>query len=757
MTLLWTIYLWIVSTLLGIVVFPALFHAVPRLKDRGWGISRVVGLVAVTWLAWLLSSFKILPFGWFGILAAAAGAAAVSAWFVTRGNGGIGRFLKKNASLIVFEEGVFIASLAVFLFVIAHNPDIAPNTEAMMDYAMLNSVVQTDYFPALDSWFAGRTINYYYYGFILSGVLQHLTAIPLPVFFNLAVGLMYALFTLALFSLGYNLTGKRSIGVLLAFLGMFAGNLDGFIQFLQGDFANFNFFRSSRVLTQIEPGNIIIDYPITEFPFFSLLWGDLHPYVIAYPLQAAVITLLLNLAGAAKTGLASLGEKLDAGAANLLFLALSTGVLFGTNTWDYPIYLFLGVLVLGLIHWRAEGKPAEKLTAFLLPAAALTVLSFILFAPFNLRFLAEQAEGGRGGIGLVTVRTPTPKFLVHFGIFFFFLTVYATTRLVSIVRGRRAASASKKRGAPLALLVLITAVVLIQNPPWGLFAYAVVPAAIFFLAYLALTLFPKRGDDGFPCLVILSGLGLILLCEFFYLVDHYTGGGYFRMNTVFKLYIHAWIFLAVGAVWGYFSVGRMIPENSSGRRLWTGAMALAVIVGFFYPWGALNSRLKNSANLRRAGRDLPTLDGTAYIPQPVPAHQREDWRWDHDDWLAIEWINDNIPGRPVILETAANAYHWASRVSTFTGLPTIVGWMNHQAGWRNDWTEPSRRGRDVDTIYSTTDAGLARRIMNNYGVEYVFIGNLERGRYPRPGLEKFERLGREVYRRGAVTIYRVGR
>jgi uncharacterized membrane protein len=185
------------------------------------------------------------------------------------------------------------------------------------------------------------------------------------------------------------------------------------------------------------------------------------------------------------------------------------------------------------------------------------------------------------------------------------------------------------------------------------------------------------------------------------------------------------------------------------RRLWGVITALVFGLGLLYPWGALRVRF-------RGAQDPLTLDGVAYVSRPVPSYQREDWRWDSDDWQAIEWIKDNIKGRPVILETAANAYHWASRVSTFTGLPTLVGWMNHQAGWRNDWTEPARRGRNADTIYSTTDNTLARSLLLLYGVRYVFIGNLERKRYPSEGLEKFERLGQAIYRQGPVTIYRLG-
>jgi uncharacterized membrane protein len=102
------------------------------------------------------------------------------------------------------------------------------------------------------------------------------------------------------------------------------------------------------------------------------------------------------------------------------------------------------------------------------------------------------------------------------------------------------------------------------------------------------------------------------------------------------------------------------------------------------------------------------------------------------------------------------AYHWASRVATFTGLPIPIGWSNHEAGWRNDWKEPGQRKQDVDLLYRTGDLNSALFLIRKYGIEYVFIGSVERERYPAEGLRKFARLGEVVYREGPVEIWAVG-
>ncbi|MCX6349717.1 MAG: DUF2298 domain-containing protein [Candidatus Aureabacteria bacterium] len=674
----------------------------------------------------------------------AALVALVSGIFGWRNRAELFAYIRENKRLLLGLEAFFFVAFLLFLWIVSLNPDINPDSERFMDYALLNGIDRTDYFPPPDPWLSGKTMNYYYYGYIMMAALHKLAAISLPLFFNLALALVYALFTLTCFGMGLNLSGKIAYGWLAAFALMFIGNFDGFIQIVQGKYAGFDFFHGARVLVQGPPENPL-DYPINEFPFFSLMWGDLHAYVIAFPLNFAILNLLLNLALSAGRGFRILGEKVPERVLHLVVLSLMIGALFGTNTWDYPIYLAVAAALIAFMHLRGEGEIGIKLIHFLPLAAALAVLSFFLYAPFNLPFLREQAAQGRGGIGIVSLRSPIGLFLAAFGVYLFFPAVY----LVAQARGW--GEGKKIFQGPFLLFLVAALIVVAASGPRTFFGETYVFLILLFLL-LSLVLFsPGRSPtEIFALILTLAALGLAVVCEFFFLRDHYQGSGYQRMNTVFKIYIHVWLLLGAAAVAFILQLNRLLQSREGLRLLWKTATAAVLFAGFFYTFGALGARIR--------GRSRPaTLDGIAYIDKPVPSYQKEEWRWDKDDWEAIVWMKENIPGRPVVLEAADNAYHWASRVSTFTGFPTLVGWVNHESGWRNSWKEPQERDRDTKTLYTTADANLAIYLIGKYGIGYVFIGALERNRYPAEGLEKFKRIGERVYAKGAVEIYRVGK
>jgi uncharacterized membrane protein len=128
------------------------------------------------------------------------------------------------------------------------------------------------------------------------------------------------------------------------------------------------------------------------------------------------------------------------------------------------------------------------------------------------------------------------------------------------------------------------------------------------------------------------------------------------------------------------------------------------------------------------------------------------------DAQAIRWMQDNVQGTPVVLEGRSPVYHWGSRFSIYTGLPTILGWDVHEGQQRTGYSGMiQERIGDVERAYSSTNPQDLLNVLRKYQVRYLVVGGLERKYYPPAGLAKFRNMPelRLVYDADDVQIYEV--
>jgi uncharacterized membrane protein len=231
-------------------------------------------------------------------------------------------------------------------------------------------------------------------------------------------------------------------------------------------------------------------------------------------------------------------------------------------------------------------------------------------------------------------------------------------------------------------------------------------------------------------------VGLIGIGELLYIRDAFDGTASYRFNTVFKAGYQAWFLLGIAAACALFwSRGRL---RRGLRAAWLVGVAGLVALAVVYPVAGSYSRTD-------AFRRTPTLDGLGWLERRAPG-----------DVAAIGWLRANTTGSPVVLETIGRDFDpdGRGRISTFTGLPTVLAWGGHEIQWGRD---PDERSVDVGRIYRSTKAGEAARLLARYGVSYVVVGPLERRDYPPSSLAKFDRLGAVAFRSGRTTVYRIAR
>ncbi len=380
----------IVLFTLGPVSLPVAGWLFPTLRDRGACVARLVGLLAIGWLAWLPAASGLLRFGqslhlagtlWFAL------AAILFAWK----HEDLFRSLRRNARRILFSEILFWSVFAFFLWLRSLQPDLWhpwAGGEKPMDLAFLTSTAQSPFFPPPNPWLSGAFLNYYYYGFVLcSGLIRATGILPstaynllLPTFAALTAGAVFAIAS-SLVSAFRSRPGRRgtlSAGLLAVLLTLFLGNFGQVRWLLQGrpGHGNSGYWAASRVIN-VPEGDV---QPITEFPFFSQLYGDLHAHVMALPIAAFCLLLSLQLLRRFHP-------------VRLFAAALALGSLWITNAWDFPVQAAILAFVLLFPAFKKRFPLPD--TRLLLSRIGWTLLALaaarLLFLPFHAKTLAHPA------------------------------------------------------------------------------------------------------------------------------------------------------------------------------------------------------------------------------------------------------------------------------------------------------------------------------------------------------------------------------
>jgi len=316
----------------------------------------------------------------------------------------------------------------------------------------------------------------------------------------------------------------------------------------------------------------------------------------------------------------------------------------------------------------------------------------------------------------------------------------------------------------LAAVGLAALLVVLERPTAGL---AIVPLVLA-LAFAVRRWTPP--ENAFVMLLLALGLGIVAGTELIYLRDFLDGGDWYRMNTLFKFSVPAWLFLGLAG-------GVMLPRvwATAGRRPiwlrwpWRGLVLLLLVFGLaFLPLG-VPSRVRDRFPGPRPA--IGTPDGAAFMT--VGRYSWPDSKHTVElayDYLAIHWLLDHVTGTPVVAEAPAGGYTVAGqsvgydyyragglRVASLTGFPTFVGQHQYEQRPADQVGERTRLGQ---TFFSTTDIARARELMRELRVGYIYVGTLERTLFSVDALRKFDvlvELGEleVVYQNSRVTIYRL--
>ena len=139
-----------------------------------------------------------------------------------------------------------------------------------------------------------------------------------------------------------------------------------------------------------------------------------------------------------------------------------------------------------------------------------------------------------------------------------------------------------------------------------------------------------------------------------------------------------------------------------------------------------------------------TLDGLAFLQ-----NDRRTGR--AGEYEAIAWLRDRAAwGR--LAEAVGDDYSEYGRISSSTGLPTILGWRGHELQWRGSARLFEGHAEDVAAIYQSSDGPLVRGLLDKHRVRYIYRGHREAVKYGDDLLGGFEFL-KSAFSADGVSIY----
>ena len=792
--------------LLGWIVYPFTRLAMKKLPDHGYPFSRLIGLLLLALITWLAGSngaaFSRLTIGIvIGLLLVGN---VVLAYYQREE---LKTELRERKWYFIAVEAVFLLFFVIDLLVRIGNPDLWhpwKGGEKPMDLSYFTAVLKSTTFPPYDPWFAGGYINYYYYGYVIVGVPVKLLGILPTTAYNLILPALFGMTAVGAFSIGWNLLHGQIIdvdadesganrrafagGILSTMSVLILGNLGTLRMIWQGAqrlvapngvidnvgvFQRWSWFFSGMVKFfqgasmpygtgdwYWIPSRALPGETITEFPFFTFIYGDLHAHLISLPITLLAIGWALSiLLGKWKWG-ESLKEKIIAFAGSFVLGGVVIGALRPTNTWDLPTYLALACLIILYTVIRYAEIPEWFLPKIpvwmrkvLYALAAVIILGFLLYV-FYLPFAKWFGQAYGSVDPWTNDHSPVASYLTHWGLFLFVIVswfVWETREWmaatpVSALRGLKKYATYLE--VLLILFVLVVALLLVLGVS---IAWISLPIGLWALVLL---LRPDQSDvKRLIFFMVGTAMVLTLFVELFAL-----HGDIGRMNTVFKFYYQAWTLLALSAAAAFVWIAPAITSvwNSKVSAVWQILFAFMVFGALLYPLTATQDKV----NDRMSSEAPRSLDGMAYMKTSYYSDQNATFEL-NQDYDAIKWMQQNVQGSPVIVEGNTVEYRWGSRFTIYTGLPGVVGWNWHQRQQRGFLSDATvwARINEIPVFYTTTDIEAALSFLKKYNVKYIVVGQLEEAYYQGDGLTKFSAFDgtywKKVFQEKNTTIYEV--
>jgi len=573
------------------------------------------------------------------------------------------------------------------------SPDIE-GLEKFMDWGFINSALRSTYLPPVDMWFAGSPINYYYFGHLIFAVLTKISSIPSAITYNLSIATVCGLTFVSAFSISANLVSIFQKNKPKLKLIIFSGLVSALLLTFGGNLHPI--YKIAKIDIQNE-GKLVLTPKVINKAMLNYWYPDATRFIGFDP------------------------DVNDKTIHEFPVYSFTVSDLHGHMN-DIPIVLFFCAMIFSFslsvakyfLDWKLIVGSGLVLSIAYMTNAWDFAIYGLLFAIFI--FLSNLADNNFLRAFNKTVFNGLLTIVV-----WYLFSLPFSLNFTPMGEGLRFSDSH----TPFYQLFVL----------YGGFWLICLPF-IFFLFYKILSskkfIFTK--SDRFSLTLIIMATVLVIIPEIGYIKDIYVYD-YRRANTMFKLVYEAFILYSLASGYIVFRLTR--SKKSIFSNIYKILFLIIFLAQMIYPYFAIKSFYEF--------KSYKGLWGLNFLKDSYP-----------DNFKAVEWINHNIKGQPVMVEASGNSYTTYNQISVSTGLPTIEGWLVHEWLWRGGYEKPGARQEEVRKIYESEDIQEVKAILQKYKVEYIFVGDKEYEKYQRLNYKKFEDIeGIIIFQSGNTKIYKI--
>ena len=659
---------WFLIFILGLICLPLTFSLFKKFWDKGYIFSKTICIVVLTYLIFIGGVLKILTFTNLNLFLIILLILFFNLLFLKIKNN-FSVFLKtikENYKTFIFQEIIFLLILVVWSFIRGFMSDIE-GLEKYMDWGFINSTLRSEFLPPQDMWFSGEIINYYYFGHLVFAVLTKLSTINSAITYNLSIATVCALAFSFTFSIASNLVFLSLKKIDFKKI-ITAGLISALLLTFGG---NLHSIYKIAKINIIDNGKLVLTKEAIAKSVDSYWYPDATRFIGYDP------------------------DVKDKTIHEFPIYSFVVADLHGHMN-DIPIVLFFMAFLLASNFYSSVlvNKLLVIISGFTLSIAYMTnawdfAIYGLLFAFFT--FFLNLKNDSKSAIkktfinGILTIAC------------WFIFSLPFSLNFIPMGEGIKISDTH----SPFYQLFIL----------YGGFWLIILPLLLLFLIKkIKKKKLNLNNSDLFVLAVITTATLLIIIPEIIYLKDIYIYE-HRRANTMFKLVYQAFIMYALVSGYVFYKV-RTLLKSKWLNFLYGLLFATIFSIHLIYPYFAIRS-------FYGSFKTYQGLWGLNYLKNDSLGN-----------FNAINWINKNISGQPVMLEAVGDSYTTFNQVSVSTGLPTVEGWIVHEWLWRGGYDKPKLRQDNVKSIYESEDINRLKQLIQKYNIKYIFIGDKEYEKYP---------------------------